>query len=277
MGPMKRGLSFGARSKWAVTGAYRRDPAQARAPRHPGSRHVAWAGLPRLAQRLCRSPLAPVHAQVSRQAAMPVAAGSAPTVPAIPLCLAASGAQDQKHLAARLHPPPLAAPAVRRSSPELGAGWLSAHVRIRGGHAQPWASKPQHSTYLGQGTAIREVAPRPGSPSKRRPSAIALEGSPNNTLPEPIDGSLEGGTSASGHEAGLRLYPGPIPSTVREHAPGSRHLRPGELAPGEEAVVEIGVGVVHPVDLNRLERRLPWNLRCRVRPLKPPVLLSGKV
>ena len=50
----------------------------------------------------------------------------ATAVPALPLWLAASGPQDQKPLAARLHAPPLAAPAVRRSSPEVRAGWLSA-------------------------------------------------------------------------------------------------------------------------------------------------------
>ena len=52
------------------------------------------------------------------------------------------------------------APAVRRSSPEEGAGRLSAHVRICARDAQPCASQPQHSTCLGQGNAIREVAPQ---------------------------------------------------------------------------------------------------------------------
>ena len=120
--------------------------------------------------------------------------------------------------------------------------------------------------------------PGPGVHPGERQAPSPFERSPNSTLPEPIDGSLKGGTSASGHEAGLWLYPSPIPGTIQEHAPGSRDLRPGERAPGEVAVVEIGVGdgVVRPVEGIRLARHLPWNLRYRVRLLKPPALLIGK-
>ena len=274
MGTMKHGLSFGARSKWAVTGAYRRDLAQARAPRHPGSRHVAWAGLPGLAQRLCRSPLASVHPQASPQAAMPVAAGSATAIPGLPLCLAASGAQDQNPFGRAPPPPPLAALHRRfaahrpKKEPEDLAP-TSRSVRGMRSHAHP---NRNTRPALAKATRSGKWHPRPGSSSRRKAGAIALERSPNSTLREPIDGSLQGGASASGHETGLWLYPGPIPGTVQEHAPGSPHLRPGELAPGEVAVVEIGVGdgVVRPVDGNRLERHLPWNLHYWVRPLQRP-------
>ena len=100
------------------------------ASRHPGSRRVVWPGLPRLAQLLRRTGVEPVPARLSPDAETPLAAGAAPAVPASPLRLEATGAHDRNSLAARLHPPPVAGPAVRRQAPEVGAGWSTVHVRI---------------------------------------------------------------------------------------------------------------------------------------------------
>ena len=117
-------------------GAHRRGAPQALAPRHLGGRKVARAGLRRLAQLLCRPGVRPVHPCVPPQAATPVDAGATPPVPASPIQLEATGAHDRNPVAARLHPPPMAGPAVCRQAPEVGAGWFSDHVRICAGGAQ---------------------------------------------------------------------------------------------------------------------------------------------
>ena len=117
-------------------GAHRRGTPQALAPRHLGSRCVAWAGLPRLALLLCRPRVGPVRPCVPPQAATPMDARIAPAVPERPLRLEAAGARDRNPVAARLHPSPVAGPAVCRQSPEVGAGWLRDHVQICAGGAQ---------------------------------------------------------------------------------------------------------------------------------------------
>ena len=94
---------------------------------------MARAGLRRLAQLLCRPGVGPVHPCVPPQAATPVDAGATPAVPASPFQLEAFGAHDRNLVAARLHPPPMAGPAVCRQSPEVGAGWFNDHVRICAG------------------------------------------------------------------------------------------------------------------------------------------------
>ena len=124
-------------------GAHRRGAPQALAPRHLGGRKVARAGLRRLAQLLCRPGVRPVHPCVPPQAATPVDAGATPPVPASPIQLEATGAHDRNPVATRLHPPPMAGPAVRRQAPEVGAGWFNDHVRICAGSAQQCAFLPQ--------------------------------------------------------------------------------------------------------------------------------------
>ena len=61
---------------------------------------------------------------------------AAPTVPATPVRLEEDGAHNRDTLAARFDPPPVARPAVPRQAPEIGAGWISVHVRICAGGAQ---------------------------------------------------------------------------------------------------------------------------------------------
>ena len=104
---------------------------------------VARAGLRRLAQLLCRPGVGPVHPCVPPQAATPVDAGATPAVPASPFQLEATGAHDRNPVVTRLHPPPMAGPAVCRQSPEVGAGWFNDHVRICAGGAQQYAFLPQ--------------------------------------------------------------------------------------------------------------------------------------
>ena len=116
---------------------------------------MAWAGLARLAQLLCRPRVGPLAERLSPQASTPLAAGAAPTVPASPLRLEASGAHDRNPLAARLHPPPLARSAVRRQAPEVGAGWANVHVRICAGGAQQCTFLPR----LGGGARQRPLLP----------------------------------------------------------------------------------------------------------------------
>ncbi len=116
-------------------GAHRRGAPQALAPRHPGGRKAARAGLRGLAQLLCRSGVEPVHPDVPPQAATPVDASVAPPVPASSFRLEASGAHDRNLTDTRVHPPPMAGPAVCRQSPEAGAGWFNDHVRICAGGA----------------------------------------------------------------------------------------------------------------------------------------------
>ena len=62
--------------------------------------------------------------------------------------------------ATRLHPPPMAGPAVYRQSPEVGAGWFNDHVRICAGGAQQCAFLPQ----LGGGARQRPLLPGPQTP-----------------------------------------------------------------------------------------------------------------
>lgn len=95
-----------------------------------GHRRVAWASLPRLAQRLRRPGAGPVHPLVPPQAAAPADAGTAPAIPASPLRLEAIETHDRNPVATRVHPPPMAGPAVCRQSPEVGAGWLGDQVLI---------------------------------------------------------------------------------------------------------------------------------------------------
>ena len=97
-----------------------------------------WLGrvLPRLAQLLRRPGVGPVHRCIPTQAATPVDARATPAVSASPPSLGAVGAHDRNPVAARLHPPPMAGPAVCRQAPEVGAGWFNDHVRICAGGAQ---------------------------------------------------------------------------------------------------------------------------------------------
>ena len=104
---------------------------------------MARAGLRRLAQLLCRSGVEPVHPCVPPQAATPVDASVTPPVPASSFQLEAFGAHDRNLMVTRVHPPPMAGPAVRRQSPEAGAGWFSDHVRICAGGAQQCAFLPR--------------------------------------------------------------------------------------------------------------------------------------
>ena len=124
-------------------GAHQRGAPQALAPRHPGGRKVARAGLRGLAQLLCRSGVEPVHPCVPPQAATPVDASVTPPVPASSFQLEASGAHDRNLMVMRVHPPPMAGPAVCRQSPEVGAGWFSDHVRICAGGAQQCTFLPR--------------------------------------------------------------------------------------------------------------------------------------
>ena len=102
-----------------------------------------------LAQLLCRPGVRPVHPCVPPQAATPVDAGATPPVTASPIQLEATGAHDRNPVATRLHPPPMAGPAVYRQAPEVGAGWFSDHVRICAGGAQQCAFLPQQGEGLG--------------------------------------------------------------------------------------------------------------------------------
>ena len=138
------------------SGAHRRGAPQALAPRHLGSRKVARAGLRRLAQLLCRPGVWPVHPCVPPQAATPVDAGATPPVPASPIQLEATGAHDRNPVATRLHPPPMAGPAVYRQAPEVGAGWFNDHVRICAGDAQQYAFLPQLRGALGNQRLYRD-------------------------------------------------------------------------------------------------------------------------
>ena len=106
-----------------------------------------WLGrvLRRLPQLLCRPGVGPVHPCVPPQAATPVDAGATPAVPASPIQLEATGAHNRNPVVTRLHPPPMAGPAVCRQSPEVGAGWFNDHVRICAGGAQQYAFLPQLS------------------------------------------------------------------------------------------------------------------------------------
>ena len=85
----------------------------------------------------------PVHPCVPPQAATPMDAGATPLVPASPIQLEATGAHDPSPVATRLHPPPMAGPAVYRQAPEVGAGWFNDPVRICAGGAQQCAFLPQ--------------------------------------------------------------------------------------------------------------------------------------
>ena len=114
---------------------HRRGAPQAMASRHLGGRRVAWAGRSRLAQLLRRPRVKPVPQYVLPPAETPVDARTAPAVPARPLQMDETGAHDQTLVAARVNPPPMAGPAVRRQSPEVGAGWFTDHVRICAGGA----------------------------------------------------------------------------------------------------------------------------------------------
>ena len=143
-------------------GAYRRGSPQALASRHLGGRHVAWAGLSRLARLLRRSGVGPVAPHVPSQAATPVVARDPPPVPAPPLRLEAIGAHDRDSLATRDDPPPMAGPAVCRQAPEVGAGWITVHVRICAGSAQHCAFLPR----LGDGARQRPRLPGHFSESK---------------------------------------------------------------------------------------------------------------
>ncbi len=138
-----------------IPGAYRRDSPQALAPRHPGGWRVARASLRRLAQLFRRHGVIPVHTRFPSQAATPVDASAAPTVPAAPSRLEEDGAHDRDTLAPCLDPPPVARPAVHRQEPEVGAGRISVHVRICAGGAQQCAFLRR----LGRGPLQRSVLP----------------------------------------------------------------------------------------------------------------------
>ena len=119
-------------------GTHRQDAPQAMASRHPGGRRVARAARSRLAQRPCRPRIKPVPRCVLPQAATPVDAHAAPTVPARPLQMEETDTHDQSLVASCVNPPPMAGMAVRRRPPEAGAGWPTHHVRIcarGGGHS----------------------------------------------------------------------------------------------------------------------------------------------
>ena len=117
---------------------------------------MARAGLRRLAQLLCRPGVRPVHPCVPPQAATPVDAGATPAVSASPIQLEATGAHDRNPVVTRLHPPPMAGPAVCRQSPEVGAGWFNDHVRICAGGAQQYAFLPQPRGALGNQRPYRD-------------------------------------------------------------------------------------------------------------------------
>ena len=85
---------------------------------------------------------APPVRRVEMQAATPVDARAAPAVPASPFQLEALGAHDRYPVVARIHPSPMAEPAVRRQAPEVGAGWSNDHVRICAGGVQQCAFLP---------------------------------------------------------------------------------------------------------------------------------------
>ena len=118
-------------------------------------------GLPvRRAQGPQRGELAwPIHQRVSPQAATPVDASAAPKVPVRPLRLEATAAHDQHPVATRVHPPPVAEPAVCRQSPEVGAGWSSDHVRICAAGAGQPASLPRLKGRRATGASTRLELP----------------------------------------------------------------------------------------------------------------------
>ena len=80
-------------------------------------------------------------------------------VPASPIQLEATGAHDRNPVATRLHPPPMAGPAVCHQSPEVGAGWFSDHVRICAGGAQQCAFLPQLRAPPGNRRPYRDTKP----------------------------------------------------------------------------------------------------------------------